>query len=94
MAIRHFDVTIGAAATQVSSTRYGIRHLVIQNISGNGAIYIGASTVSASSYGQTIADGATTAAIGPFSGGAPVNTTDVYIAGTQGKVVHCLCITQ
>jgi hypothetical protein len=93
MALRHIDVTLGATATKLSSTRYGIRQATIQNVSGNGAIYIGVSTVTNTSFGASIADGIGTVTLGPFSGDAPCNTDEVYLYGTQNKVVHCLLVT-
>lgn len=95
MAVKHINHTIGATAsaiTTTAATRKGIQHAVIYNTSGNGAIYIGDSTVSASSYGHTLANGGILH-IGPFSGSAPLSTAELYIAGTQGNVVHILLIT-
>lgn len=92
MAIKHYNVTIGASATQVSSTRTPIKLAIIHNTTGNSAIFIGDSTVTASIYGHTLAS-AGNLTIGPFSGEAPFSTDELYIAGTQNNVVHVLVVT-
>jgi hypothetical protein len=93
MALRHINLTIGAAATPVTTSDHkGVRQMIIQNTAQNSAIYIGDSDVSATDYGHTLAaEGIVT--IGPFSGDAPLNTKEVYIAGTENDVVHILLIT-
>ena len=93
MALIHIDLTLSGAAERLYTTRKGIRQLIIQNPTGNSAIYIGGSTVSATSYGQTVAAGAASTVLGPFSGDAPVNTSEVYVIGTLNDVIHALLIT-
>lgn len=94
MAFRTLEVTIGAAATQLTSTRYGIRHLIIQNPAANDTVYIGDSTVAFMvHYSYAVAAGETVS-IGPFSGSAPTNTDEYYVVGTENDVVHCVLITQ
>lgn len=93
MALIHLDITIGTDPAPVYATRKGIRQLIIENPSGNSAVYVGGSTVSSSSYGESLAAGTKTSVIGPFSGDAPVNTLEVYITGTENDVIHGLLIT-
>jgi len=92
MATKHYDVTLGATATQISSTRQPIKFALIHNTANNNAIYIGDKNVTASSYGHTLAS-SEECTIGPFSGEAPFNTNDTYIFGTADEVVHVLVIT-
>lgn len=92
MAFKHYDVTIGAAATQVSSTKTPVQWLFIHNTAQNSAIYIGSSTVTASSYGHTLA-ASEEVPIGPGTAGYPINLDEVYIFGTENDVVHVLAIT-
>ena len=87
MAIKHYNVTIGAAAKPISTTRKGILQATIQNTSGNSAIFIGDSTVTGTVYGHTLAASAILT-IGPFIGAAPLSTDEVYLAGTTNDVVH------
>jgi hypothetical protein len=93
MALIHIDLTLTGSAQLVYSTRKGIRQLIIQNPTGNSAVYVGTATVSASRYGQTVAAGSASSVLGPFSGDAPVNTSEVYVSGTQGNVIHALMVT-
>lgn len=93
MALIHLDITLTGSAQQVYATRKGIRQLIIQNPTGNSAVYVGGPTVSASSYGQSVAAGSASSVIGPFSGDAPVNTLGVYVNGTAEDVIHALLIT-
>lgn len=94
MALIHIDLTLNGAAQQLYSTaRKGIRQLIIQNPTGNDAVYVGGSTVSANSYGQAVAAATASSVLGPFSGDAPVNTSEVYVKGTNNNVIHALLIT-
>ena len=95
MALKHYDVTLAATATPITSDvddRKGILYVLIHNTGNNSAIYIGDSTVSATSYGHTLASGEEVT-IGPFSGAAPTATDKVYIFGTENDVVHALVVT-
>ena len=95
MAIKHYNLTIGAAATPITTTaatRKGIQQLIIQNTAGNAALFIGDSTVTSTIYGATLAASGTLT-LGPFTASAPLNTGDLYIAGTQSQVVHLIVIT-
>jgi hypothetical protein len=92
MALRQYNVTLGAGATQVTSTRRGIRHAIIQNTAGNAAIFIGDADVTNAIYGHTLAASGILH-LGPFSGDAPLSTDELYITGTQSQVVHVLLIT-
>lgn len=93
MALIHIDKTLDGTAQKLYETRKGIRQLIIQNPTGNDVLYVGGSTVSDSSYGQTVAAGAASSVIGPFSGDAPVSTDEVYVKGTNENVIHALLIT-
>lgn len=93
MAFRTLQVTLGAGATLLSRTRYPFRQLLIQNPVGNDTVYVGDSTVSFMvHYSDAIAAGVTRS-IGPFSGSAPTNTDEYYLAGTENNVLHCILIT-
>lgn len=87
MAIKHYDVTLGAAATQISSTHKPCVEIIIQNTNGNSAIYIGDSTVTNLSYGHTLAADGILALDGTA---CSINIEEVYIFGTADDVVHVL----
>ena len=91
MALKHVVVTIGASATQLSSTRESLKWLKISNPAGNDLVKIGASTVSGTDYGDSISAGESVE-IGPFGQGA-VNTTEIYFSGTNTEKVYILYVT-
>jgi hypothetical protein len=95
MALKQINLTLLATPTPLTSlhaNRKGIRQAFIHNTTGNSPIYVGHSGTSATDYGYTVAAGSTLE-IGPFSGDAPTNTSDVYIFGTVNDVVHILLVT-
>jgi len=95
MALKHYDITIGASATPVTSTaatRKGVLQATIQNTTQNNSIYVGDSSVTATSYGHKLAaDESVT--LGPFSGASYLSTAELYVAGTAAEVVHILIVT-
>jgi hypothetical protein len=97
MAVHLFTLSIGpATAVQLHNTRYPIRQVIIQNITGNGSIYVGDKNMPAGAPPATFGTMVPTASaisLGPFSGDSPLNTTDVYVTGTVANKVHCLVIT-
>jgi hypothetical protein len=95
MALKHYNLTMTGAAVPITSTtatRKGIRYALIHNTGNNSSIYIGDSTVSASSFGHTLAS-SEEVIIGPFSGDAPLSTAELYIHGTAQDIVHVLVVT-
>jgi len=92
MAIYHANITIGASPTQVSSTVSPKQLVIIQNRSGNSAIYIGGIDTTASSYGHSLAAGASVT-FGPGTQGHPIDLNELYIAGTADDIVNILAIT-
>ncbi len=93
MALVHYDVTLGTGTNQLTTTRKGVRHMWIENVTSNGVLYVGeTSSVSSTVFGRSIA-AASTLEIGPFSGDAPFNTTDVWFKGTSTNVIHVLVVT-
>jgi len=95
MAIKHYDITLAATATPITSTvatRKGILQVILQSENGNSSAYVGDSTVTASTYGQLLAaDEELT--IGPFIGAAPLSTGELYIFGTTDDIIHAIVIT-
>ena len=96
MALKRFQVTIGAAATQVTATRTPCRHAIIEADDGNSnAAFVGTSDVT-SANGIRLNNSATAPGrmeIGPFSGDAPFNLSEVYVAGTLNETVNVLAVT-
>ena len=95
MALTHIDLTLLATPTPLTTLaadRKGIRQAFIHNPTGNDSVYIGHSGVSDTDYDFVVIAGATLE-LGPFSGAAPTNTTDVFIYGTLNNVVHILIVT-
>lgn len=97
MALRHLDVSLTGGTDRViapvaQGTTYPCCQIIIFNLTGNGALLVGGSTLSASSFGYSIAANASLT-LGPFSGVAPMALSDLYLRGTNGNVAHIIYIT-
>lgn len=92
MAFHHIDVTL-SGNTRVTATNTPVRQVLVHNTTGNAAVLVGDSDLSATSYGLSIAAGATQEVAGSFSGDAPVNLNEIYLRGTDAQVVHVLYVT-
>lgn len=93
MALRHGNLTITATDTaeQLDSTKRPLEWIRIDNPTGNTAILVGASGLTTTDYGTTVAAGATLT-LGPFIG-SPLNLDEIYISGAQDDVVYWLAVT-
>lgn len=67
-----------------------IKWLRIESETGNAAVLVGTSTLTATIYGFSVTAGAAASKdIGPFGGGeCPFNLEDVYVRGTDTQVIH------
>ena len=96
MALRLLQITIGASATRVTPTHTPCLHAIIEADDGNSnAAFVGGSDVT-SANGVRLNNSATAPGrteIGPFSGAAPFDLSEVYIAGTQNEKVNILAVT-
>lgn len=91
MSFGQIDLTLGAAATQLTDERLPAVQVIIDNShTGNDAIYIGTSAVTSSLFGASLAAGEQLT-IGPFEAGR-VNLNEIYLFGTQNDVVHVLYV--
>jgi len=84
MAFVSVNVTL-SGATQLSATRTPCEQIIIHNPTGNAAIRVGDSGVSATE-GIPVAANATLT-LGSFIGGK-VDLTEVYLHGTDAEVVR------
>lgn len=91
MAFKHVQITIGAAATALASTRTLALHAIIEADDGNSnAAFIGESDVDATT-GVRLNNSATTPGrmeVGPVV--IPFNLADIYVAGTQNEKVNVI----
>ena len=96
MALIHYDLTVGTAAVALTSVNgnKGILEMHIGSPVSTNA-YVGKSGTSATSYGYVISAGSSgiPLKVGPFSGHAPLNTKEVYVAADGADVVHVLVVT-
>ena len=95
MALLSYTVTLGAAATQVTSTETYASFVRIENEAGNALVKFGDSSVSAADYaGSVPADTATASnavTLGPVTfTGIPLNS--LYLLGTAGQRVHVAAV--
>ena len=93
MALRTLQVTLGAAATPITTgaNRLSIRQMFIFPTAHDA--FIGTSTVDAT-HGIKVPTLATVpTVIGPFSGDTPTDTNEWNIFGTQNDVVQVLVVT-
>jgi hypothetical protein len=96
MALVTYQVTLGAAATQLTATRKSVRMLAFAP--GAHDYYVGKSDVD-STHGVKVPVPAANVPyqylyIGPFSGDGPCNANEFYLSGTQNDVIQVLAITQ
>jgi hypothetical protein len=96
MALVTLQVTIGAAATQITTTRKSVRQLIFSPTAHD--YYVGKSNVD-STHGVKVPVPAANVPyqflhIGPFSGDGPSQSTEFYVSGTQNDVVQIILITQ
>jgi hypothetical protein len=98
MALRRLQVTIGAVAdqpTRFTVTRVPARHIIIESDDGNSnPVFIGNASVT-SANGIRLHNSATVPGrmeLGPFSGDAPVNINELYVAGTANEIINVLYI--
>lgn len=91
MALLTYQVTLGAAATQLTTTRKGVRQLLFMPAAH--AYYIGKSNVDSTHGIEVFPTAVQCTSVGPFSGDAPANTNEFYLSGTQNDVIQVLAIT-
>jgi hypothetical protein len=94
MALTHYDVTLTAVATPITTNalKKNVAQAIIHNTAQNSSVYIGNSDVSATSWGFTLGS-SEEVTIGPFSGSTPLNTSEIYLFGTENDIVHVLVVT-
>lgn len=106
MAVRHFTITLAAAAQRLSDV-YGdgvgvvnaahdlpYRQILLQDEPGGSDAFVGESTVTSTDYGVLVPTHATNppvVSIGPFETG-PVKLSQLYAVGTAGSDLHILAI--
>ena len=99
MAIKRLQVTIGAAAaqpTRFTATRTPCYYVIIEADDGNSnPAFVGPSAVTTAN-GVRLNNSATAPGrmeLGPFSAVAPLNLSELYVAGTQNEIVNVLYVT-
>lgn len=95
MALRTYQVTLGSGATQLDSTRHGVRQIIFS--SGAHDYFVGKSNVD-STHGVKVPVPAanvpyTLMSVGPFSGDEPCYTNEFYLSGTQNDVIQVIVVT-
>lgn len=85
--IKHYDVTLGAAATQITSTRKPCVEIIVQNGAQGSTLYVGDSSVTDTSYGHRLGSDEAVSLDGTA---CSINTNEVYLFGTQNEIVHVL----
>ena len=91
MPLTLYQVTLGAAATQLSSTNQPICQMIISAPAHD--TYIGKAGVT-STTGVKIPTAVTSpTVIGTAQGHASFDATEVYFVGTQGDLINVLAIT-
>lgn len=93
MAFHHLDVTLTGNSQQLISVHTPVKQVLIHNTAGNATLSVGDKNLSASSFGFTVAGGATSPSLGPFSGETPFNLDEVRVIGTAPQVIHVTYIT-
>jgi hypothetical protein len=90
MALNVYNVTLLATATRAIATHAPIKLLRIESETGNAAVQVGDSGVSATDYAATVTAGPTNAVtIGPFPHEV-MNLDEFYFLGTEDEVIHLL----
>lgn len=97
MSLIRFQLTLTAAAQdQLTATRKPARHVILESDDGNAsAIFVGPSDVTEAT-GIHLNFSATEPgrlALGPFSGDAPLNTDEIFVAGAAGQIINALVVT-
>ena len=96
MALLAYTVTLGAAATQVTSAATYASFVRIENEAGNDLVKFGDSTVSAVDYSGSVPGDAVDASngvtIGPFHSNL-ISLHGLYLLGTAAQKVHVTAVT-
>jgi len=91
LALLSYTVTLGAAATQVTSDTVFADCVRLESEAGNAIVKFGGSAVSAADYaGSVVADTATASnavVLGTVKGGV-IALHDLYLLGTAAQKVH------
>ena len=97
MALMQLTLTMTGSNVQASSTSQPCKFVRVENEAGNAIVKYGTSLLSATVYaGSVLADTATInngVIIGPFSGEAPMDLTNLYFLGTDGQEIHLTVVT-
>ena len=95
MALLQIQVTL-SGATQVTSTRTPVRHVILEADDANAnPAFVGTSGV-LTTTGLLLTNSATVPGrveLGPFSGDAPLDLSEVYVIGTDTQKVNVLAVT-
>lgn len=97
MSLIRFQLTLTAAAQdQLTATRVPSRQIILEADDGNAdPIFVGPSDVTTAN-GIRLNNSATEPGrlvLGPFSDSGPVNTDEVFVAGTVGRIINALVVT-
>lgn len=84
--MKTYQVTIGAAATQFSTTNISVRQVIVQN-NGSNTMRIGDAAVSTTRGAKLLAGGSLN--LGPFTD-HPEDLKNWWVAGTQNDVVDII----
>ncbi len=84
-------VTLGASATQISTSKTPITFIAFSNPASGHVAYAGDSNVSTSRGVQIATPGVFP--IGPYSGIRPMYLSDFWLVGTQNDIISVLYVS-
>ena len=96
MAVHQLTITLTGSAQPLSSTTnpsINARWASIESETGNSAVAVGTSVVTATSYGsQVLAGPAARLILNPSDGNLCIGLNTTYVIGTANQVIHVLYI--
>lgn len=92
MAFRTMNKTLSGGNDRLTSTHTPVKWVNVYNPTGNSAVLVGDSNISAAVYGFSIGAAASGPAIGPLAEPS-FNLEDIYLRGTASDIVRVSYLT-
>lgn len=101
MSIRMLQRTLPAVGSQplvLDTERHGIRQAILQGDDGNSAAFFVGDSAMATDGSEGIRVNFSLTVppfmeIGPFNAGAPINTDEVFLVGTEADIINVFIVT-